>query len=113
MSTFVLVHGGWHRGWSWKRVRERLRKAGHDVFTPTLTGLGERKHLASPSTDLNVHIEDIINVFFYEDLTDVVLVGHSFGGMTITGVANAIPELISNLVFLDAFLSAKGSCSAR
>ena len=84
MATFVLVHGGWHGGWCWKRVTPHLRAAGHAVYTPTLTGLGERSHLASPETNLSTHIQDILNVLTYEDLRDVVLLGWSYGGMVIT-----------------------------
>src|SRR5437660_2816345 len=85
-ATYVLVHGGGHGGWCWQRVATRLRAAGHDVYTPTLTGLGERAHLARPDTDLDTHITDVVNVMRYEDLTRVILVGHSYGGMVITGV---------------------------
>ena len=85
--TFVLVHGAWHGGWCWKKLTPLLRVAGHQVFTPTLTGLGERSHLLSPAVDLTTHIKDITAVLEYEDLQDVVLVGHSYGGMVIAGVA--------------------------
>jgi pimeloyl-ACP methyl ester carboxylesterase len=103
-STFVLVHGAWYGGWCYARVAERLRSAGQRVFTPTLTGLGERAHLYSRSIDLTTHITDIINVIKYEHLENLVLVGHSYGGMVVTGVADAIPEKIASLVYLDAFL---------
>ena len=108
MATLVLVHGAWHGGWCWKKVRERLQKKGHTVFTPTLTGLGERKHLNSPSVDLNTHIEDITNVLFYEDLNNVILVGHSYSGMVITGVIDAVPERIEHIIYLDAFCPSDG-----
>ena len=102
MTTFVLVHGGWHGGWCWKYVTPLLRAAGHEVFTPTLTGVGERAHLARPDTGLVTHIQDVIGVLTYEDLREVVLVGHSSGGPVITGVADRIPERIAQLVYLDA-----------
>ena len=87
MSTYVLVHGGWDGGWAWTGVARELRAAGHEAFTPTLTGSGERAHLASPEIDLDTHVLDIVNVLRYEDLQDVILVGSSGGGMVITGVA--------------------------
>ena len=94
--TFVLVHGAWHGGWCWKKVTPLLRAAGYPVFTPTLTGLGERSHLISPAVDLTVHTQDIVAVLDYEDLHDVVLVGHSYGGMVITGVAEKAAEHLPN-----------------
>jgi len=97
MATFVLVHGGWAGGWVWKYVAPLLRAAGHEVYTPTLTGLGERVHLAHPDIDLALHIQDVVNVVLYEDLHDVVLVGWSLGGMMITGVAEKIPERLELL----------------
>jgi pimeloyl-ACP methyl ester carboxylesterase len=103
-STFVLVHGAWHGGWCYSRVAQRLIAAGHRVFTPTLTGLGERSHLYSRSINLTTHIADIVNVIAWERLDNIVLAGHSYGGMVITGVADLIPEKISALVYLDAFL---------
>jgi len=87
MSTFLLVHGGWVGGWCWRRVTPLLEAAGHRVFTPTLTGLGERAHLFNAAIDLDTHIEDVVSVLQYEDLHEVVLVGHSYGGMVITGAA--------------------------
>lgn len=108
MTTYVLVHGGWHGGWCWKRVTPFLRDAGHIVYTPTLTGLGERSHLASQETNLSTHIQDILNILWYEDLNDVILVGHSYGGMVITGAADAAPERVSKLVYLDAFVPEDG-----
>src|SRR6266516_1091932 len=108
MATFVLDHGGFHGGWCWKRVTPHLRAAGHEVYAPTLTGLGERCHLASPETNLSTHIQDILNVLSYEDLTDVVLVGHSCSGMVITGVADRAPERVTRLVYLDAFVPEDG-----
>lgn len=88
MATYVLVHGGGHGGWCYQRVARLLRGEGHDVYTPTLTGLGERSHLVSPRVDLDLQITDVVNVLHYEDLHDVILVGHSYGGMVITGVAD-------------------------
>ncbi|HEX7388038.1 MAG TPA: alpha/beta fold hydrolase [Castellaniella sp.] len=106
--TYVLVHGAWHGGWCWSRVAERLRSAGHRVFAPTLTGLGERSHLLSSSINLDTFIQDIHNVLIWEDLHDVVLVGHSFGGLVISGVADQLANRIQRLVYLDAFLLPPG-----
>ncbi len=108
MATFVLVHGAWHGGWCYKRVAAHLRAAGHEVYTPTLTGLGERAHLMSRAVNLDTHIRDIVGVFRWEELTDVVLCGHSYGGMVITGVADKVPEKIRSLVYLDAFVPNSG-----
>lgn len=108
MATFVLVHGGGHGGWCWQPVSRRLRAAGHDVHAPTLSGLGERRHLLSPETGLGTHIEDIAQLLFHEDLRDVVLVGHSYGGMVITGAAGRSPDRIARLVYLDAAIPAHG-----
>lgn len=108
MATFVLVHGAWHGGWCWKRVVEPLRQAGHTVFTPTMTGLGERAHLANADVDLDLNINDIIGVLRAEELEDVVLVGHSYGGMVITGVAERAGGHLRALVYLDAFLPENG-----
>ena len=102
MATFVLVHGGGHGGWCYQSVARQLRSAGHDVYTPTLTGLGERSHLVSKDVNLDVQITDVVNVLEFEDLHDVVLVGHSYGGMVITGVADRATDRIGHLVFLDA-----------
>jgi len=108
MATYVLVHGAWHGGWCWQRVTPLLRAAGHEVWTPTLTGLGERSHLASPEIDLNTHIQDVVNVLEYEDLRKVILVGHSYGGMVITGVAERAAERLIHLIYLDAFVPRDG-----
>jgi pimeloyl-ACP methyl ester carboxylesterase len=108
MATFVLVHGGGHGGWCYEKVARLLRAAGHDVFTPTLTGLGERKHLLTTTTDLTTHITDVVNTLIYEDLHDVILVGHSYGGMVITGVADRAAERIKELVYLDAAHPSEG-----
>ena len=108
MATFVIVHGAWSGAHAWRWVRPLLRAAGHDVVTPSLTGLGERAHLATPATNLDTHADDVAAVLHYEDLTDVVLVGHSYGGMVITGVADRIPERIGQLVYLDADVPREG-----
>ncbi|MBB5686756.1 pimeloyl-ACP methyl ester carboxylesterase [Sphingobium boeckii] len=102
MATYVLVHGGGHGGWVYQKVARLLRQAGHEVYTPTLSGLGERAHLRHPDIDLDTHITDIVAVLTYEDLRDVILVGHSYGGMVITGVADRAAERIRELVYLDA-----------
>lgn len=93
-KTYVLLHGAWHGGWCWKRVAEPLRASGHQVYTPTQTGLGERSHLLSENLTLDIFIQDLVNVLEWEDLTDVVLVGHSFGGVVITGAADRVPGRI-------------------
>jgi pimeloyl-ACP methyl ester carboxylesterase len=108
MATFVLVHGAWEGGWAWKRVRPLLASRGHEVFTPTLTGQGERSHLAGREVALETHITDVLNVLRWEDLSEVVLCGHSYGGMIISGVADAVPERIRSLVYIDAFLPRDG-----
>jgi pimeloyl-ACP methyl ester carboxylesterase len=106
--TFVLVHGAWHGGWCWQRVADRLRRDGHAVFTPTLTGLGERSHLLTPMINLQTHVTDVVNVMKWERLSDVVLCGHSYGGMVISGVAEEIAPTIRAIIFLDAFLPRDG-----
>ena len=108
MATFVIVHGGWAGGWAFSEVASRLRKQGHEVFTPTLTGVGERVHLARPEIDLYTHIEDVVNVLVYENLEDVVLVAYSSGGMVVAGVADRIPERIRHLIYVDALLPENG-----
>jgi pimeloyl-ACP methyl ester carboxylesterase len=108
MSTFLICHGAWSAGWAWKKVRPLLRAAGHEVFTPTYTGLGERAHLVSRAIDLDTHIADILGVIHCEDLRDVVLVGHSYGGMVATGVADRAGDRIARLVYLDAFVPGHG-----
>lgn len=102
MATIVLVHGAWGGGWAWKFVAPILRAQGHDVFTPTLTGLGERVHLASPKVNLDTHIQDIVNHLQYEDMENVLLVGWSYSGMVITGVCDLVPQRIAHVVYLDA-----------
>jgi pimeloyl-ACP methyl ester carboxylesterase len=108
MATFVLVHGAWHGGWCWRKLTPLLRAAGHEVYTPTLTGLGERVHLGHPDVGLATHVQDVVNVLEYEDLSDVILVGHSYGGMVIAGVASAAPGRLGHLVYLDAFVPEDG-----
>jgi pimeloyl-ACP methyl ester carboxylesterase len=112
MANFVLVHGGWRGGWVWERCASLLRAEGHRVHTPTLTGLGDRSHLISSSVNLSTHIQDVLNLIKFEQLTDVVLCGHSYAGMIITAVADAIPEKITSLVYLDAFLPSDGDSIA-
>jgi pimeloyl-ACP methyl ester carboxylesterase len=107
-ATFVLVHGAWHGGWCWRGVTPLLRAAGHAVHAPTLTGLGERAHLASAAIDLDTHIADIAGLLEMEDLSDVVLVGHSYAGPVITGVADRVPARLRRLVYLDAFVAEHG-----
>lgn len=107
-TTFVLVHGGWHGGWCWDRVSPMLRTAGHDVHTPSLTGLGDRAHLSSPENSLQLHIQDIVSLIESHELDNVVLVGHSYGGMVITGAADRLPARIKRLVYLNAFVPEKG-----
>ena len=108
MATVVLVHGTTAGGWVWRKVAPRLRAEGHSVYTPTLTGLGERDHLASPSVDLDTHVADVVNTIEYEDLEDVVLVGHSYGGMVITGAADRLPGKVAGLVYFDAIVPRDG-----
>jgi pimeloyl-ACP methyl ester carboxylesterase len=107
-TTFLLVHGAWGGGWHWRRVADRLRSRGHVVFTPTLTGLGERLHLLHRGVDLSLHIADVLGVIKYESLDNIVLVGHSYGGFVISGVAEVIPDKIRSIVFLDAFVPDDG-----
>ena len=106
--TYVLIHPAWFGGWCWKKLTPLLLAHGHEVFTPTLTGLGERAHLARPEIGLEIHVRDIANVIEYEDLRNVILVGNSSGGMVITGAADHMPERIAHLVFLDAFVPTDG-----
>jgi pimeloyl-ACP methyl ester carboxylesterase len=106
--VIVFVHGAWGGGWQYRKVEPLLEEAGYKVYRPTLTGLGERVHLARPDVDLSTHIEDIVNVFEFEDLHDVILVGHSYGGMVISGVADRLPERIAKLVYVDAILPENG-----
>jgi pimeloyl-ACP methyl ester carboxylesterase len=108
-KTFVLVHGAWHGGWCWRRVSDLLERKGHKVFAPTLTGLGERSHLIDAKINLDTHITDVVNVIKWEGLKDIVLVGHSYGGMVVSGVAEKSGAAISSIVFLDAFVPDNGT----
>ena len=113
MASFVLVHGAFGGAWSWNKiVVPMLREAGQSVYAVTLTGLGERSHLSSPDVSLDTHIQDVVNVLYYEDLQDVILVGHSYGGNVITGVADRVPERLQQLVYLDAATPSDGQASA-
>jgi len=103
-DTFLVCHGAWGGGWSWKKMHPLMQAAGHRLLTPTYTGLGERAHLANPSIDLDTHIADVLNVIQYEDLRDIVLLGHSYGGMVATGVADRARDRITQLIYLDAFV---------
>ena len=108
MATFVVAHGAWSAAWAWKKMRPRLRERGHELWTPTCTGLGERAHLASPDVNLDTHIEDVCALLVMEDLRDIILVGHSYGGMVATGVADREAARIKRLVYLDAFVPRDG-----
>jgi len=108
MTVYVLVHGAWGGGWYWRDVADALRRSGNEVFTPTLTGLGERSHLGSSEIDLDTHVKDILHVLYYENLRHVVLVGHSYGGMVITGVAAQTSDRLAHLVYLDGDMPADG-----
>jgi pimeloyl-ACP methyl ester carboxylesterase len=108
MATFVVAHGAWSAGWAWKKMRPPLRATGHELWTPTYTGLGERAHLANPDVSLDTHIQDIVAVLETEDLTDVILIGHSYGGMVATGVADRARDRIKHIVYLDAFAPKDG-----
>lgn len=110
MATFVLIHGAWHGGWCWARVAPLLRAAGHAVYAPTLTGLGERSHLLTPAVNLDTHARDVANVLEFEDLEATVLVGHSYGGLVVSAAAELVPERIARLVYLDAFVANDGEC---
>ena len=108
MATFVVAHGAWSAGWAWKKMRPLMRAAGHELWTPTYTGLGERAHLGHAEVSLDTHIQDIVAVLETEDLNDVILIGHSYGGMVATGVADRARARISQLVYLDAFAPTDG-----
>jgi pimeloyl-ACP methyl ester carboxylesterase len=111
-KTFVLVHGAWHGGWVWRDVLPRLRSLGHVATAPTLTGLGERRHVGNDTADLEIHVEDILAHIEMEDLQDITLVGWSYGGMVVTGVLPRIPERVKELVYLDAFVPEDGKAVA-
>jgi len=110
-ETFVLVHGGWHGGWCWRETAAHIRAQGHQVTTPTLTGLGERVHLMSRGTDLHTMIDDIINHLIWEDLFEVTLVGHSYAGCVLTGVADRVPERLRRLIYMDTLWLTDGQCA--
>ena len=109
MTDDGMVHGTWHGSWCWKRVRQRLTAEGYQVFTPTLTGLGERGHLLSRDVSLDTHIADVVNLLLWEDLRDIVLVGHSYGGIVVRPVADPWPDRVRSLVSLDAFIPEDGT----
>lgn len=111
MSVFVLVHGSWAGGWQWAKVRRILEREGHRVIAPTLTGMADRFHLATESTGLLTHIEDIARLIEWEREENVILAGHSYGGMVITGVAARVADRIAHLVYVDAFLPRPGECA--
>ena len=106
--TIMIVHGAWGGGWAFKKVEALLRQKGFDVYRPQLTGQGDRVHLARPDVGLNTHIDDVVNTILYEDLRDIVLVGHSYGGMVISGVADRVPDRVKRLVYLDAMVPNDG-----
>ncbi|MDQ3946988.1 MAG: alpha/beta hydrolase [Actinomycetota bacterium] len=108
MATYVLVHGAWGGSWQFGRVAKRLRGAGHDVFTPTLTGQGDRAHLFSPEVGLDTHVRDVAAMLEYEDLSEVVLVAHSYGGMVATAAAEQAPGRLAQIVYIDAFVPTDG-----
>lgn len=108
MATFLIAHGAWSAGWAWKKMLPLMRARGHEIFTPTYTGVGERAHLAHQDIDLETHIADVLGVLEFEDLRNVILVGHSYGGMVATGVADRASERIAQLVYLDAFAPRNG-----
>ncbi|MDN8615956.1 alpha/beta fold hydrolase [Variovorax ginsengisoli] len=108
MANFVLVHGAWHGGWCYRETAAALRAAGHTVFTPTHTGVGERFHQSAENVTLETHIRDVCGCIEWEELSDVILVGHSYGGMVITGVADRMSDRIRSLVYLDAFVPGHG-----
>lgn len=107
MATFVLVHGGWSGAHGYRHVRRLLQASRHDVFTPSLTGIGERAHLTSPQVNLTTHVRDVVNVVLYEDLNDIVLLRSSYGGFVVTGAVEHIAGRVRHLVFLDAFVPGK------
>lgn len=107
-TTFLVAHGAWSAGWAWKKMHPLMSAGGHRLITPTYTGLGEREHLASPQNDLETHVQDVLNVIKYEDLRGFVLIGHSYGGMVATAVADRARDRISRLVYLDAFVPRDG-----
>ena len=112
MADIVVAHGAWSAGWAWKKMRPLMAARGHVLWTPTYTGLGERSHLASPAVNLTTQITDVVQVLEMEDLEDVVLIGHSYGGMVATGVADKVPERLQRVIYLDAFVPEDGDSLA-
>ncbi|MGB6454057.1 MAG: alpha/beta hydrolase [Streptosporangiaceae bacterium] len=108
MATYVLVHGAWGGAHGFRLVRPILSRRGHEVFTPSLTGIGERSHLASPQVNLTTHVQDVVNTVWYEDLSDIVLLGFSYGGMVVTGAVSQLADRVRHLVYLDAFVPDDG-----
>jgi pimeloyl-ACP methyl ester carboxylesterase len=108
MATVVIVHGAFGGGWEWREVARLLQGEGHEVIRTTLTGLGERSHLATATVDLDTHVKDVVQQLEFDDLRDVVLVGHSYGGMVVTGAADRVPERIARIVYVDAFVPRDG-----
>jgi len=108
MATFLIAHGAWSAGWVWKKMRPLMQALGHEMFVPTQTGLGERRHLANRDIGLNTHVADLREVIHFEDLRDFILVGHSYGGMVATALADQMADLVSELVYLDAFVPRDG-----
>ncbi len=113
MANYVLVHGGWFGGWCWDKVVPLLQAAGHTVYTPTLTGMGDQAALLTPEVDLDTHVQDVVNLIETNDLQQVILVGHSYSGMVITGAADRVPGRIAHLVYLDAFVPRDGQSIAN
>src|SRR5437867_7153505 len=107
-KTFLVCHGAWSAGWAWKKMHPLMQAAGHRLVTPSYTGLGERAHLAHPAINIDTHIEDMLNVIKYEDLRDIVLIGHSYGGMVATGVADRARDKVKQLIYVDAFVPQDG-----
>jgi len=107
-KTVLVCHGAWFGGWAWKKMHPLARAAGYRLVTPTYTGLGEREHFANPSIDLETHIQDVLNVIKYDDLSDIILLGHSYGGMVATGVVDRAPDRIAQLIYVDAFVPRDG-----
>src|SRR6266446_6459498 len=112
MANYVLVHGGWFGAWCWYKVDPLLLAAGHSVYTPTLTGVGEQAALLTPEIGLDTHIQDVVNLIETKDLQEVILVGHSYSGMVITGVADQVPDCIGHLVYFDTFVPQHGEAMA-
>ena len=110
--TIMIVHGAWGGAWAFRKVDAELREKGYNVYRPQLTGLGERVHLSRPDIGLSTHIDDVVNTILFEDLHDVILVGHSYGGMVITGVADRVPDRIKQLVYVDAFVPNDGESAS-